>query len=98
VSEIFFASSDPVVSRRTQQEVAAGRLRKLAPRLYTSNLLEDAGVIIRRNLVEIAGQRFPGAVISHRSALNPGLAYEEGRLCITSPAANQMVSYPGATI
>lgn len=95
MSEIFFASSDPVISRRTQQDLAAGRLRKLAPRLYTTDLLEDAGAIIRRNLIEIAGHRFPGAVISHRSALNAGLVSKEGRLCITSPASNQMVVYPG---
>lgn len=95
MSEIVFASSDPAVSRRTQQDLAAGRLRKLAPRLYTTNLVDDLGAIIRRNLFLIAGHRFPGAVISHRSALNPGLVAKEGRLCITSPAASQMVPYPG---
>ncbi len=95
MSEIIFASSDPSVSRRTQQELAAGRLRKLAPRLYTSNLVDEPGAIIRRNLFLIAGHRFPGAVISHRSALNTGQVGKEGRLCITSPAANQMIPYPG---
>lgn len=95
MSEIIFASSDPAVSRRTQQQLAAGRLRKLAPRLYTTNLADDPGAIIRRNLFQIAGHRFPGAVISHRSALNPGMVGKDGRLWITSPAANQMVPYPG---
>ena len=45
-----------------------GVVRKIAPRIYTSNLTEPAEVIVRRNLFLILGMLFPNAVVSHRSA------------------------------
>ena len=45
-----------------------GVIRKIAPKIYTSNLTEPAEVVVRRNLFLILGMLFPNAVVSHRSA------------------------------
>ncbi len=46
-----------------------GEIRKLAPRIYTPNLQNDDNEIVRRNIWVIIGNLYPGAVLSHRSAL-----------------------------
>lgn len=66
--EIIFSSSESTVSRRISQLEKEGKLKKIAPRIYTTNLYDSAIYIIKRNLLDILAWRFPGAVISHRSA------------------------------
>lgn len=95
---MIFASSAPAESRRLRLSLGRGELRQVAPRIYTSNLGDDPAVIVRRNLFVIAAHRFPGAVISHRSALKPESVFAEGRIYLTSPGAAQTVEYPGAVI
>ena len=46
----------------------AGLLRKIAPKVYTTNMEDAPEEIIRRNIFFILGQLYPQAVISHRSA------------------------------
>lgn len=53
------------IARRVKQ----GQLRKLAPRLYTSNLRDPLPKIVSRNLHQIISLLYPKAIISHRSAL-----------------------------
>ena len=98
MSEIIFASSLSVESRRIHAALEAGQLRQLAPRIYTNNLVDDAAAVIRRNLFGIAAHRFPDSVISHRSALKPESIMADGVLFLTSPGASQTVEYPGAFI
>ncbi|MBL7791501.1 MAG: Fic family protein, partial [Saprospiraceae bacterium] len=69
LQEVVFSSSDPSVSKRLAMLVNTGKLRKIAPRIYTPNLTDDPAAIIRRNLFSIIGSLYPGAVLSHRSAL-----------------------------
>ena len=47
----------------------AGHLRKLAPRLYTTNLRDDLAAIVRRHAWQIVAMLAPGTVVSFRSAL-----------------------------
>jgi Fic family protein len=68
LSEIVFASSDSKISKHIAQLEKAGKLIKLAPRIYSSNLKETAESIIRRNLFSILAHQYPEAVLSHRSA------------------------------
>ena len=56
-------------SYRVSRDVAAGRLKKIAPRLYTSRVKEAPDKVIRRNLWDVIGLLFPDAVISQRTAL-----------------------------
>src|SRR5216117_297037 len=51
-------------SYRISREVAAGRLKKIAPRLYTSRVKEAPDKVIRRNLWDVIGLLFPDAVIT----------------------------------
>lgn len=69
LQEVIFASSDTAISRQLGKLEESGQIKKIAPRIYTSNFNETAEVIIRRNIFTILGKLYPGAVVSHRSAL-----------------------------
>jgi len=66
--------------------VKAGKLRKLASKIYTDDLTSSPGDIVRRNRLEIAAHFYPGALISHRSALE-GNVSPGGKLHLTVPNA-----------
>lgn len=68
ITEIVIATSDKLKSATHTAMLKAGKLRKIATRVYTTNMTEKPEVIIRRNIFLILGQLFPHAVISHRSA------------------------------
>ena len=56
-------------SYRISREVAAGRLKKIGPRLYSSRVKDAPAKVIERNLWEVIGLLFPQAVISQRTAI-----------------------------
>lgn len=68
LQEIIVGSSDPNISKQISKLVKGGKIRKIAPRLYSSNLSDPVEAIIRRNLFLILGRLYPGAILSHRSA------------------------------
>ncbi|MBK5192315.1 MAG: Fic family protein [Flavobacteriaceae bacterium] len=68
LQEVIFASSDTAISRQLGNLVKTGQIKKIAPRIYTSNFNESEEVIIRRNIFTIIGKLYPGTVLSHRSA------------------------------
>ena len=60
---------DDVASRDTlSRAVASGRIRRLAPRLYTADLHSEPAEIVVGNRWRILGRVLPGAVIADRSA------------------------------
>lgn len=67
--EIIFGTADKEISKRITRLEKSGTIRKIAPRLYTSNLKDSPKNIIKRNLFTVLGGLFEGAVLSHRSAL-----------------------------
>ena len=69
LQEIIFSSSEPNISRTISKLVKEGQLRKIAPKVYTSNFDELPAEIIRRNRFKIIGHLYPGILLSHRSAL-----------------------------
>lgn len=69
LQEVVFSSGDPKKSKQISKMVKAGKLRKIAPRIYTPDFSESADTIIKRNLLSILGKLYPGALLSHRSAL-----------------------------
>ncbi|MCD8386947.1 MAG: hypothetical protein LUD17_08655 [Bacteroidales bacterium] len=95
--EILFGSSDPEVSRSIASLVAKGKIRKLGPKIYTTNLIDEPANIIRRNLIDILGKRYPGAVISHRSAheMRPT---SKGEFFLTSTRKARVTDLPGIVI
>src|SRR5574344_3159395 len=68
VLEIVMATSNKNESADKTALIKKGELRKIALKVYTTNMEEAPDVIIRRNLFFILGQLYPHAVISHRSA------------------------------
>ncbi len=66
--------------------VKAGKMRKLASKLYTDDLASSPEEIVRRHRLEIAAHFYPGALISHRSALE-GNVSSGGKLHLTLPNA-----------
>jgi hypothetical protein len=69
LQEVVLSSSDPNYSRQIAPLVKERKIRKIAPRIYTPNFEESPETIIRRNLFSVLGRLYPGAVLSHRSAL-----------------------------
>jgi len=92
--EIIFSSSDSAVSRRITKAEKDGKLKKLAPRIYSTNLRDSEENIIKRNLIEILTWRYPDAVISHRSAqeLRPN---KEGEFFLTYNYRKKISDLPG---
>ena len=68
-SEVLAGSSDKKQNRQISSWVKKGLIRKIAPRLYSPNFEDPPADIIRRNLFEVLSLLYPGAMISHRSAL-----------------------------
>ncbi len=69
MSDLVFASSGSREIYRISRLVKENKIRKIAPKIYTSNYDELPSEIIRRNILEILGNLYPGAVLSHRSAI-----------------------------
>lgn len=95
--EIIFSSSESTVSRRISQLEKEGKLKKIAPRIYTTNLYDSLPYIIKRNLLDILAWRFPGAVISHRSA-NELRPTNTGDLFITYTYNRKIEDLPGVRL
>ena len=94
--EIVFASADKSESQRISRWVKSGTLRRLVPRIYTSNKKDSDEAIVTRNLYLILTKLFPGAVLSHRTALEGGPA-ETGDLFLTYKYSRK-VNLPGFSV
>jgi hypothetical protein len=49
IDEILFGSSDKALSQQISRLEKAGKIKKIAPRIYTSNLTEQPKVLVKRN-------------------------------------------------
>lgn len=96
LQEIIFGSSDSVASRRISKWEKEGMVRKLAPRIYTSNLEDSPEDIIRRNIFPILGNLYPDAVLSHRSAFEFAPT-STGQLFVTYKYTKK-IKFPGITV
>lgn len=96
LQEIIFSSSDKAISKQISRLEKAGKIRKIAPRLYSPNFTDSPETLIRRNLFAILGKLYPGAVLSHRSALEfqPTAA---GHLFLTY-SYTKKIQLPGITL
>jgi len=96
LQEIIFSSSDPNISAQVSKLEKKRKIRKIAPRIYSSNLTDSKADIIKRNLFQILGKLYPGAMLSHRSAFEykPTKA---GHIFLTYTYTKK-VKLPGVTI
>lgn len=67
--EIVFSSADTFTTKQIGKLVKERLLRKLIPRVYTSNNLEEDKVIIQKNLWMLIANLLPESMLSHRSAI-----------------------------
>lgn len=96
LQEIIFSSSNTTLSRTLGRYEAQGKLRKIAPRIYTPNMDEEPEAIIKRNIFTIIGHLYAGALLSHRSAFEfkPTVT---GNLFLTYTYSRK-VKLPGITL
>ena len=90
------ASSDKTTNNFITKMKKEGRLIKIAPKIYTTNLNDSPENIIRRNLFFILGELYPSAVMSHRSAFECRPT-NDGHIYLTYNYTKK-VSLPGITI
>ena len=83
-------------SKEIRKLESQGLIRKIAPRVYTSNLDEAPEKIIRRNWYRLISDLFPDAFLSHRSAMER-MPTPEGHLYLTRNYKNT-VELPGLTL
>jgi len=96
LQEIVYGSPDSTISRHISKLEKEGKLRKIAARLYTSNLEDSPKNIIRRNIFPILGNQYPGAILSHRSAFEFAPT-ASGQLFVTY-SYTKKIKFPGTTI
>lgn len=96
LQELLFGSSDKTESAKIGAMERKGIIRKIAPRIYTSNLEEAPEVIIKRNWFRILSNQFPGVVLSHRTALE-FMPAEGGHVFVTHTYTRNN-RLPGLTI
>ena len=92
--ELLLASNDANESKMLSRLLEKGRVRRIAPKVYTTNLIDSPASIIRRNLLELLAWRLPGSVISHRSAQSMRPT-ESGNLYVTYSFTKRIDTYPG---
>ena len=55
--EIIFGSSDKALSKQISRLKSGGEVKEIAPRLYTSNLVDRPEVIVKRNWYKILAHK-----------------------------------------
>lgn len=96
IQEIVFGSSEKRESKKIASFLKEKLIRKIAPKIYTSNFEENPTVIIKRNWFRILAHLFPNAVLSHRSALE-FKPTQNGHVFLTY-TYTQNIKLPGLTI
>lgn len=86
----------PALAPRISRDLKAGRLRRLAPGLYTTNTSEAPDKLVRRLLWPIASIELPGAVVTDRTAFEMVPAID-GSVFLAADATRD-IALPGITI
>jgi len=96
LSEIIFGTSANREAKRLRRLLRAGKARKIAPRLYTTNLSDSPSKVVQDNLYEILRGLFPKATLSHRTALE-GKPTAKWEVFLTT-SYSRTVRLPGLTV
>lgn len=96
LQEIIFSSSDKKARKQIALLENTGKIKKIAARIYTSNFIDTNETIIRRNIFSILGNLYPGALLSHRSAIE-FKPTTTGQLFVTYTYTKK-IELPGITI
>ena len=92
---VFFqdVASRPMLSRAVRE----GRIRRIAPNVYTADLVSRPEEVVRANRWPILARVLPGAVIADRSAAEDGRIVS-GRLFVVSDLPRRLLQLPGLEI
>ena len=93
---VLVTETDAAAARRVRRLAAQGRLRRLYPSIYSSNVDSPPATIVLRHWQEIVGHLLPDGVISHRSAFDS--RPHEGTLSITRGKTRRDLLLPGLTV
>jgi hypothetical protein len=77
------AANNQTEARRLQRLASAGKLRRIYAGVYTDDLVQPLEAIVRRELFALCSLVAPGAIISHRSALEGGRPTPAGSVFLT---------------
>ncbi|MGH7778483.1 MAG: Fic family protein [Candidatus Binataceae bacterium] len=95
--EFLFSTAENAQALKRQKQ--SGKLRRVARGIFTSNLTDDLGMVVRRNAEDILDRLFLGAVVSHRSAFEfADRANRPEHLFLTLQGAPRIVRLPGLII
>jgi hypothetical protein len=94
--ELIFASSDKKENRQVSKLLKEKKIRKIAPRIYTSNFGDSQDSIIRRHIFAILSNLYPNSILSHRSAFEFAPT-KKGNIYVTYTYSKK-INYPGVTI
>jgi hypothetical protein len=94
LQEILIGSTER--SKEIRKLEKQGLIRKIAPRIYSSNLEELPERIIRRNWYRLISDLFPDALLSHRSALER-MPTADGHVYLTR-SFKGLAELPGLTL
>ncbi|HQS84522.1 MAG TPA: Fic family protein [Alphaproteobacteria bacterium] len=92
--EVFISNME--MTKAVSRFAKNGKLRKLAPRLYTQNMIDPPELIIKRNLWVIISSYFPGALIADRTALE-NKPTADGFIFLVAPQKHK-IKLPGITL
>lgn len=94
---LIFGTSESVGANALAKLVKNKQARKLASRLYTTDLTGTPEEIVRRDLPAIIGHFYPGAVISYRTAIE-AMPSPAGAYHITYGRRDRIHRLPGVTL
>ena len=93
---LLITGPDRANTRQLQRLAQQGKLRRIHPGIYTDDLTQPIEAIVRRELYALCAAIAPGAIISHRSALEnrptPGGSY------YLTGSYRREISLPGTTL
>lgn len=94
---LLFGSSSSSKGNQLAKMIKRKEARKLASRIYTTDLTSPAEELIRADLLAIARRFYPGAVISHRTAIE-AKPTPAGIYHITHGRRDKIHALPGLTL
>lgn len=96
LQDLIFSSSTPALSAEISKLEKEGKIKKIAPRIYTGRIDEEPQKVIRTNIFTILGRQYGGAVLSHRSAFE-FKPTETGNIFLTYTYTKK-IQFPGITL
>ncbi len=96
ITDLIFGTSENKEAKRLRRLIQSKKARKIASRIYTTNLIDPPEGIIRENMWAVLGRLFPNTVISHRTALEGGPT-KNSEVFLTGPYPRK-VRLPGLTV